>query len=323
MHRFIVAALTASILFAVTALGAIDPLHSRPGAPYTVVLDFDGNAAMKWSGFNVPATPAYTGDWRGAYDREADFFSPFNVDITTVDPGSYPVGKVEKAIIGGDGNWYGLASGVAFIDGFFNGQSPFLFVFPLPIGNGADSTARALAHETGHTFGLLHQSAPGVEYNPGGVIAPFMGSPFGGVYARWWNGTNSAGQPQDDLAVLTRFGALSYAGDEAGNTPAAALTLPASFTSFSGVLTPGDVDVFNVLPGSTVTVSTTAGGMLSPVLSRSGDRVTVGSDNTFGNIGSYVLHIAPAVTPPTPEPDARVLLPLVAMLLAMGRARRG
>src|SRR5438046_450499 len=46
----------------VPVAGAVPILHSNPNATVKVYLDFDGDAATTWSGFNVPTTPAYDTD---------------------------------------------------------------------------------------------------------------------------------------------------------------------------------------------------------------------------------------------------------------------
>src|SRR5882724_12050299 len=59
-NRACMEALEPRALFSgVPVAGAVPILHSDPTATVKVYLDFDGDAATTWSGFNVPITPAY------------------------------------------------------------------------------------------------------------------------------------------------------------------------------------------------------------------------------------------------------------------------
>lgn len=89
-----------------TAARADDPLrlHSRPGSPHTIYLDFDGSdlGSTKWAELpNTPESavvPAFDTDGRpglsiweaglveGIWHHVAEDFAPFDVDVTTEEP---------------------------------------------------------------------------------------------------------------------------------------------------------------------------------------------------------------------------------------------
>ena len=107
------------ILLAVYSLSALPALDSYPAASTKLYLDFVGAPLTYWGSDPVPATPAYTTDTDATtfsdtelaniheiWARVAEKYSPFNIDVTTVDPGSYPHNQVARVVIGGDGSWY-------------------------------------------------------------------------------------------------------------------------------------------------------------------------------------------------------------------------
>lgn len=111
-------------------------------------------------------------------------FAPFDVDVTTADPGDAALtGVGQKAIIGGDStDWYGVAGGIAFVNSFGRPDLP-CFIFPRSLGpNNPKFIWEAVSHELGHTLGLLHDGVlpnpampSGTAYYSGqGVWAPLM-----------------------------------------------------------------------------------------------------------------------------------------------------
>src|SRR5215208_1911624 len=123
-------------LFSVPVAGGVPLLSSNPSATAKLYLDFDGDAATTFNGLSVPATPAYnfSGDGddhttfsatelsniREIWARVAEAFSAFNVDVTTIDPGTYPDNTALKVVIGGDGYWANGANGTANSGAFSN-----------------------------------------------------------------------------------------------------------------------------------------------------------------------------------------------------------
>ncbi len=160
-------------------------LHSRPGATKIIFLDFDGHTttATPWnSGFAGGAnivTPPYSSDTnsafadaellaiQGMWQRVAEDYAPFDVDVTTEDPGAEALRRsgttdanygIRVCVGGSSSDWYGSgAGGVAYVGSFtWNTDSP-AFVFPAQLGNGNEKyCAEAISHEAGHTLGLSH-----------------------------------------------------------------------------------------------------------------------------------------------------------------------
>jgi hypothetical protein len=200
--------------------------------------------------------------------RVAEKFAPFNIDVTTENPGSFANTQAQHMIIGGDGAWAGSpGSGISQVGSFYNSQTNASYVFPAVLGNDPHYTAEIIAHEAGHSFGLNHQStysgsSKTAEYNSGDILrAPIMGSPFSAIRGLWWYGANSTSSTsiQDDLAVISssstnKFG---YRADDHGGSAASADLLTASGSSLSGS------GVVEITSDSDWLAFTTAGGSVS------------------------------------------------------------
>ena len=250
-------------------LSAIPPLSSLPGAPVSLYLDFDGDVQGQWGEYRNIATPAFDQDGdpttfssaelaaiRQIWQNVAEDYAPFHVNVTTVPPANMAPGSTLHVVIGGSGGWTGAAyGGMAFVGGFLTDANT-VFVFSANLNNGnARYTADSVSHESGHGFGLNHQSvynADGTktqEYatGSGDGRAPLMGNCFAAERGVWWSGpSTAAADNQDDLSVLS--GVLGYRPDDHGNDAehATALTVEGNVVRGSGLIaTTTDVDYFS------------------------------------------------------------------------------
>jgi hypothetical protein len=237
------------------ASGAVHPLtdvglyDSLPGATRRVYLDFVGETNYDWNGASPGVTPAYDidGDPTTFSDQElsniheiwqrvAEKYSIFNINVTTVDPIVYNHLETTKLVIGGDGTngqstyWAGgKYGGISYVGGFGNPTLPNIgYVFSGNLGNGnAKYVAEASAHEAGHTFGLVHQAVWSgttklFEYNPGTAAkAPIMGRSYDSVRGLWWRGTDDIwyNRIQADLDNILGEdnGGITFRDDDHGN----------------------------------------------------------------------------------------------------------
>ena len=137
-----------------------------------------------------------------------------------------------------DGATYG---GVSYVDSFTNSLQNTSYVFSKNLANNPRYVGEAISHESGHGFGLQHQSQYSgttkvAEYytGPGDGRAPIMGNSYNATRGLWWYGPNSAGSTiiQDDMAIISRAAnGFGYRPDDYGNSTAAATALTAQYDS--------------------------------------------------------------------------------------------
>ena len=251
-------------------------LHSRPGANRVIYLDFTGHAdaSGKWKAgaesppFDLDGNEAAFNSTElnriiGVWQRVAEDFSMYNIDVTTEDPGIEALRKANssdaaygvRVVIGGSSSdWYGSgAGGVAFVGSFDNNTDTPCWVFPKAPGCGIaeKNIAEATSHEAGHTLGLLHDGIEGgAGYYAGqGNWVPIMGVSYTKTISQWSKGEYAnPNNTQDDLAVMLTQGAL-YRPDDHGNSTASAteLTADSDFVSVGGVIERNtDLDFFRI-----------------------------------------------------------------------------
>ncbi len=256
-------------------LSSLPILNSLPSATAKLFLDFNGSTTGTWGSYSNVSTPVYDRDGDALtfstdelvsineiWQRVAEDFAPFNINVTTVDPGNSTDKVTARLAIGGNyTDWFqDSAGGVAYVGGFYNSASNTGFVFEDALGNGNPKyVAEAASHEAGHLFGLSHQSVWSgntlVEsYSTGSNgWAPVMGVGYYQNVTTWHNGSTPSGAnaTQDDLAILSGVAnGFGYRTDEYGNTQqtAYALNTIANGGTFSvpGLIsTNSDIDVFS------------------------------------------------------------------------------
>lgn len=209
-------------------------LHSKPGSTRTIYLDFNGEevSGTWWNDEGLPdAThPAWTLDGnpgtfndeerttiQDIFQRVAEDFAPFDVDVTTEEPSAEALDRTNAADV-----VYGtralispstLASsvlcgggcgGIAFIDVFDqwddfddpgDPDDPYshdrfqpAWVFPQALGpDNAKYIADATTHEVGHNLSLMHDGTFTEGYYSGhsGLWGPIMGAPYDVPVTQW------------------------------------------------------------------------------------------------------------------------------------------
>lgn len=303
----VMAASTAEVASSVTTTPDISEalvLHSKPGASKVIYLDFDGHTTTGtiWntnfaSGADI-VTPPYSTDATvttafsttelqnivSIWQRVAEDFAPFDVDVTTEDPGLEALRKsttsdtqfgVRVCIGGSSYDWYGAgAGGVAYLNSFsWNTDTP-CFVFTAQLGSGnAKYTAEAASHEAGHTFNLshdgqvAHDGIAAVGYYQGHANwAPIMGVGYYKEVTQWSKGEYPyANQLQDDTAIIA--GVVGYRADQHGDLITSATPLTGTSISTGGIIERrADADLFAFTTGAGAVSFTATPAVPSPNL---------------------------------------------------------
>lgn len=282
-------------------LATAPAFSSLPGANHTIYLDFDGQTvtSTSWNSyynqttlvaqpFNLDSdastfSATELARIEEAWKSVAEDFRPFNVNVTTVDPGIEALRKSGtgdtqwgvRAIITNESTMvtntaeYCGCGGIAYIDSFSWSSDTPVWVYT----TGGKSIAEAASHEVGHSLGLSHDGlTDGTGYYSGHGSgetgwASIMGVGYYQNVSQWDrgeyynsnNGGSSAnyGDGPDDLAIITGTAGpgngFSYRADDHGNTTATASALTTAVTAVSGsgiIERTTDVDVFSFATGA-------------------------------------------------------------------------
>lgn len=255
-------------------------LHSRPGSNRVIYLDFNGHvtSGTVWNSnftggqpinsapFSIDGDPNTFNDAeqeaiQKIWQRVAEDYAPFDVDVTTEDVGDAAIIRSSssdafygtRAVISPT-NFTGSAlGGIAFL-GVFNAVGSSYkpaFVMSAALSNGEKSIAEAVSHEVGHNFNLDHDGTASTGYYLGhGDWAPIMGAGYYRSVSQWSKGEYpGANNFQDDLAVMQNYG-ISLITDDHANSSAGATVLSGGSINATGLITTrGDVDVFQFSTG--------------------------------------------------------------------------
>lgn len=263
-------------------------LHSNPGATKRIFLDFDGHTTTgtQWNIQNGATiiSPAYdidnnTNSFSATelaniceiWERVSEDFLPFDVDVTTQDPGVEALRNTGgsdtqwgiRAAIGGFSAVLPIsgsgAVGVAHLGSFSASFDDPCFIFPKEYTSSSSNAyankgiAETISHEVGHTLNLVHDGDSFSQYYGGhgtGVTswAPIMGNSDTTNLTQWSNGgyfdaknyytSTPSPNTQDDLTIITTTNGFGYRTDDVGNSIATAKNINpnGSYTQGGGSL---------------------------------------------------------------------------------------
>jgi hypothetical protein len=267
----------------------VPALSSLPGADHTIYLDFDGHVTEGtdwnhyWSNPSIQS-PAFDigGDVTSLSDTEvarienvwkrvSEDFIPFEVNVTTVDPGVEALRKSDssdtawgvRVVITEDTENCGLA-GMSYSGSFNLPSDTPVFVYV----TSEVAVAEVVSHEVGHSLNLAHDGTSATAYYTGHGSgetgwAPIMGAGYSTNVTTWdrgeYFGSDNAGtdanygQGSDDLSIITGYNGFGYRPDDHGDTSASASPLTVADLSVGGsgiIETTSDVDVLSFTTGA-------------------------------------------------------------------------
>lgn len=301
-------------------------LHSRPSATRKIYLDFDGHVTRNtpWNVGQDPnlVTPAFSNDADPAFNaaeraivqeafrRISEHFAPWDVDVTTEDPGVEGLRKTSAGdlaygirVVIGPKSFDTEAAGIAHLNSFSSSIDDPCFTFATS-GWSAGVIAGVTSHEVGHTVSLLHQGQePGDgEYFLGHGSGALSWSPIMGAGLRpvnqWAKGEyQNANQKQDNLVAINNTNSgLPLIPDDHGGTMATATVAPGTSLTGGGIISnQADVDMIKIAAGKGNLTITPKVALTAPNL-----RLQVKVLNSAGTaIGTYegagtVGNMAPA-----------------------------
>jgi len=267
-----------------TPSGALEPenvftLHSKPGAPNRVYIDFNGHTitGTAWNSGAAASFQARPFDLDGIpgsfneterkriadiWHRVSEDLASFNIDVTTEEPATFDryTGRIlvtHSQDAAGVSMPHPGAGGVAYVNVFGASNyhtyySPALVYYNNLSGGVETYVAEASSHEFGHNLGLSHDgTTTGTTYYAGHGSAlvswaPIMGNSYYNNVTQWSRGEYpNANNTQDDLTIIS--GKLGWRADDHGDTTASGSALVVG-SDGSVVSSNPELDPHNMLP---------------------------------------------------------------------------
>ncbi len=275
-------AVVSEVLVAAELPTDVFALDSRRSSSRVIFLDFNGHEAADpaWNSTQFPGDKSSApfdldgnpGSFSAAeqsviyevWQRVAEDYRPFDVNVTTRDPGVQGIRRTssvdaaygQRVVITPSNFAEPGVIGIALIGVFGSDSDHAAYVFTdVGYKQTAKTIGEAVSHETGHTFGLNHDggSVTPSYYDGHGAWAPIMGRPIDPArrVTQWSRGEYSgANNFEDDLAIIANGKGASpgagYRSDDHANTAVSPTVVPSNGVVSGNIGRTGDRDVFAV-----------------------------------------------------------------------------
>jgi len=213
--------------------GDVFNLNSRPSSGKVIYLDVDGHVTTGdfWNSPSVAGvdpivsapyvdrssvSASQRDDIYEIWQRVSEDFLPFDVNVTTRDPGVDGLRNTGandqnygRRMVISPSNWVGAGTlGIALLDVFDEDFDHSTFVFTA--GRSARVIAETVSHEAGHTLGLRHDGTTALPdyYDGHGNWAPIMGRPVSSnaLVTQWSIGEYAdANNREDDIVGIATY----------------------------------------------------------------------------------------------------------------------
>ena len=211
------------------------------------------------------------------YERVAEDFRPFEINVTTVEPGSFRNAQELLISVGGDGSWSSSNFPTVTpppnraISGSFDDASlpQTAFVFPTrytsPAGQLGKNLAAGISETIAVTMGLeVHENPDDSRLTGDANVGPILGDGTGSLRDIWFNANGASTANQDDLAAIEASATtVDFRTDDHGNMATSAsatgFVIGPGIESLTGIIEQNnDVDTFAFSTAdATATISVT------------------------------------------------------------------
>jgi hypothetical protein len=314
-------------------------LHSRAKAQRTIYLNFKGavltntawnagNPTIDAQAYDIDGNPGAFSDAelqriQGVWQRVAEDYAPFDVDVTTEAPPPARLTRTDAndqefgttaLITNHDGVYACSCGGIAYL-GIYDDTSDFykpaLVFFDMLGGGDEKDVAEAVSHEVGHNFGLSHDGTSTTGYYGGQGSgptgwAPIMGVGYYQALTQWSQGEyKDANNKEDDIQVIQDHGG-PLRKDDHGNTTAKASPLAVQASGAQALLSAkgvierrADKDVFSFSAGAgaatfTLSPDSRSGNLDISVKLQDATGKQLAKSNPIGATGATISATLPA-----------------------------
>jgi len=193
-------------------------LESLPGADGVLYIDFDGEnvSGGAWGTINAQASSYTDAEIEDVWYIISEDYAPYTINVTTK-RSVYDNANTNSRQMVIFNETFPQQGGVAQFDTFNGGNQP-CWVNTTGIVYAVWLGANVGSHESGHTFGLIHDGSPGGEYWQGHADYNAIMGFADKTIVQWNKGEyQNANNQEDDLNIIEGANNVTFRTDDHGN----------------------------------------------------------------------------------------------------------